>query len=127
MPEPDQPTAPVEDRVRRELQRIRENVTGVHGSLTATSDGLLIAHDLADMEPTRIAALVATSLALGSRMTLSTGRGDRMRRASSGGTAASLERSARRSSRTGTSRGWLLASMPPNKVSASSVGMAATP
>jgi uncharacterized protein len=66
---------PVEERVRRQLQRIRENVTGVHGSLTATSDGLLIAHDLAGMEPTQIAALVATSLALGSRMTLSTGRG----------------------------------------------------
>src|SRR6201991_2315674 len=66
---------PVEERVRRQLQRIRENVTGVHGSLTATSDGMLIAHDLAGLEPTQIAALVATSLALGSRMTLSTGRG----------------------------------------------------
>src|ERR1700759_1484739 len=66
---------PGEERGRRQLQRIRENVTGVHGSLTATSDGLLIAHDLAGMEPTQIAALVATSLALGSRMTLSTGRG----------------------------------------------------
>jgi uncharacterized protein len=69
------PQPPVEERVRRQLQRIRENVSGVHGSLTATSDGLLIAHDLAGMEPTQIAALVATSLALGSRMTLSTGRG----------------------------------------------------
>jgi uncharacterized protein len=66
---------PVEERVRRQLQRIRENVSGVHGSLTATGDGLLIAHDLAGLEPTQIAALVATSLALGSRMTLSTGRG----------------------------------------------------
>jgi predicted regulator of Ras-like GTPase activity (Roadblock/LC7/MglB family) len=47
----------------------------VHGSLTATSDGLLIAHDLLDREPTQIAALIATTLALGSRMTLSTGRG----------------------------------------------------
>src|ERR1700761_5066803 len=75
MPVPRRSKAPVEDRVRRELQRIRENVTGVHGSLTATSDGLLIAHDLTGMEPTQIAALVATTLALGSRMTLSTGRG----------------------------------------------------
>jgi hypothetical protein len=75
MPVPRKSKAPVEERVRRELQRIRENVTGVHGSLTATSDGLLIAHDLTGMEPTQIAALVATSLALGSRMTLSTGRG----------------------------------------------------
>jgi uncharacterized protein len=72
---PQQPQPSVEERVRRQLQRIRENVSGVHGSLTATSDGLLIAHDLTGMEPTQIAALVATSLALGSRMTLSTGRG----------------------------------------------------
>ena len=75
MPVTNRSKLPVEERVRRQLQRIRENVTGVHGSLTATSDGLLIAHDLAGMEPTQIAALVATSLALGSRMTLSTGRG----------------------------------------------------
>jgi uncharacterized protein len=66
---------PVEERVRHELERIRQHVVGVHGSLTATSDGLLIAHDLPDREPTQIAALIATTLALGSRMTLSTGRG----------------------------------------------------
>ncbi|HEY2276862.1 MAG TPA: roadblock/LC7 domain-containing protein [Streptosporangiaceae bacterium] len=75
MPEGQQSPLPVEDRVRQELQRIRERVAGVHGSLTATSDGLLIAHDLSDREPTQIAALIATTLALGSRMTLSTGRG----------------------------------------------------
>ena len=75
MPERRQSPMPVEDRVRQELQRIRERVVGVHGSLTATSDGLLIAHDLSDREPTQIAALIATTLALGSRMTLSTGRG----------------------------------------------------
>src|ERR1700749_192251 len=66
---------PVEDRVRTELQRIREYVAGVHGSLTATSDGLLIANDLPDPEPTQIAALVAPTLALGRRMPLATGRG----------------------------------------------------
>jgi uncharacterized protein len=70
-----QSVVPVEERVRHELQRIRDRVAGVHGSLTATSDGLLIAHDLLDREPTQIAALIATTLALGSRMTLSTGRG----------------------------------------------------
>ena len=75
MPEGHQSPVPVEDRVRQELQRIRERVAGVHGSLTATSDGLLIAHDLSDREPTQIAALIATTLTLGSRMTLSTGRG----------------------------------------------------
>ncbi len=67
---------PVEERVRADLRRIRENVTGVHGSLAATSDGLLVAHDLPGLEPTQIAALVATTLALGSRVTLATGRGE---------------------------------------------------
>jgi|SRR5579875_1168146 len=68
--------APVEERARTELRRIRENVAGVHGSLAATSDGLLVAHDLPGLEPTQIAALVATTLALGSRVTLATGRGE---------------------------------------------------
>src|ERR1700744_6743473 len=66
---------PVEERVRTELQRIREYGAGVPGSLHATSDGLRSAHDLPDREPTQIAALIATTLALGNRMTLSTGRG----------------------------------------------------
>jgi uncharacterized protein len=76
MPEELDAWLPVEERVSSELRRIRAFVSGVDGSLTATSDGLLVAHDLPDREPTQIAALVATTLALGSRMTLSTGRGE---------------------------------------------------
>jgi uncharacterized protein len=65
----------IEERIRTELQGIRENVVGVHGSIVATSDGLLVAHDVPDLEPTQIAALVATTFALTSRATAMTGRG----------------------------------------------------
>jgi uncharacterized protein len=65
----------VEERIRAELQGIRDNVVGVHGSIAATSDGLLVAHDVPDLEPTQIAALVATTYALTSRATAMTGRG----------------------------------------------------
>lgn len=63
------------DRVRAELQTIRDKVAGVHGSLAATSDGLLLAHDLPDLEPAEIAALAATIQALASRATAATGCG----------------------------------------------------
>jgi uncharacterized protein len=66
---------PVAERVRAELQTIRAKVTGVHGSLTATSDGLLVAHDLPDLEPAEIAALAATTQALAGRTTAAAGRG----------------------------------------------------
>lgn len=66
---------PAADRIRAELERIRASVVGVHGSLAATSDGLLVAHDVPDREPVQIAALVATTLAVASRATLATGRG----------------------------------------------------
>jgi uncharacterized protein len=64
-----------EDRVRGELQLIRDNVAGVHGSLVATNDGFLVAHDIPDIEPTAVAALAATTRSLASRTTQSTGRG----------------------------------------------------
>jgi uncharacterized protein len=66
---------PVGERVAAELRVLRENVVGVYGSMVATSDGLLIAHDIPDMEPTRIAALVSTTLGLASQTTQATGRG----------------------------------------------------
>jgi uncharacterized protein len=69
---------PLEDRVRAELELIKGSVTGIYGSLVATSDGFLVAHDLPDLEPTEVAALVATTRALASRTTQATGRGDFM-------------------------------------------------
>lgn len=62
--------------VLRELRSLRGGVAGVHGSLVATSDGLLIAYDVHDMEPTRVAAIVATTLSLARQAMLATGRGE---------------------------------------------------
>ena len=62
----------VEEQVRTELQQIRTQVAGVRGSLVATSDGLVVAHDIPDLEPTQIAALAAATLAVARRATLAT-------------------------------------------------------
>ena len=62
----------VEEGVRTELQQIRAQVAGVRGSLVATSDGLVVAHDIPDVEPTQIAALAAATLAVARRATLAT-------------------------------------------------------
>lgn len=66
----------VEDDVRAELELIRANVAGVRGSLAATIDGLVVAHDLPDVEPTQLAALAAATFSLASRATLLTGCGN---------------------------------------------------
>jgi predicted regulator of Ras-like GTPase activity (Roadblock/LC7/MglB family) len=74
----DQPGAreiTVEELVLAELRSLRDSVVGVHGSLVATSDGLLVTHDIPDMEPTPIAAIVAATLGLASQATHATGRG----------------------------------------------------
>jgi len=60
------------DLIADELRLIRSNVPGVRGSITATADGLLVAHDLQDMEPTQVAALVAATHAVAVRSSLST-------------------------------------------------------
>jgi uncharacterized protein len=62
----------VEDQVRTELKEVRAQVAGVRGSLVATSDGLVVAHDIPDVEPTQIAALAAATLAVARRATLAT-------------------------------------------------------
>jgi uncharacterized protein len=60
------------DTITDELRLIRKNVPGVRGSITATSDGLLVAHDMRGIEPTQIAALVAATHAVAVRASLST-------------------------------------------------------
>ena len=62
----------VTDLVAEQLRLIRKNVPGVRGSITATADGLLIAHDVHGIEPTGIAALVAATHAVALRASLST-------------------------------------------------------
>jgi uncharacterized protein len=74
-------------QIGQELTLIRERVPGVRGSVAATSDGILIAHDVHDLEPTQIAALVAAMHAVAVRATLSTESGqlkDVITRASDG-------------------------------------------
>jgi uncharacterized protein len=68
-------TAAVEELIHAELRSIKDNVNGVLGSVVATSDGFLVAHDVPDGEPPQIAALAATTHALAYRATLATGRG----------------------------------------------------
>jgi predicted regulator of Ras-like GTPase activity (Roadblock/LC7/MglB family) len=68
-------TPSTEERVYAELRSLRDKVAGICGSLVATSDGLLVSSDIPDLEPTRLAALVSTTLGLARQTTLATGRG----------------------------------------------------
>jgi uncharacterized protein len=63
------------ERIAATLKTIRDNVPGVVGSVAATSDGFPIAQDVKELEPTQIAALVATMQAVALRATLATGCG----------------------------------------------------
>ncbi|MFI7191758.1 MULTISPECIES: roadblock/LC7 domain-containing protein [Nocardia] len=57
------------EAVLTELKALRERVPGLIGALVASSDGLLIAHDLPpEIEPTGMAALSASQLALSERL-----------------------------------------------------------
>ena len=62
----------VTEPITEELRLIRQSVPGVRGSVTTTSDGLLVAHDTHGIEPTQIAALVAATHAVAVRASLST-------------------------------------------------------
>lgn len=68
-------SVPVEDRLRAEFELIKANVAGVQGTLVATSDGFLVAHDVPDVNLTDVAALIAASRALAIRGITVTGRG----------------------------------------------------
>ena len=67
--------AALTDRIGEELKLIKAQVPGVRGTVAATSDGILIAHDVGDLEPTQIAALDAAMHAVAVRAALSTGSG----------------------------------------------------
>jgi predicted regulator of Ras-like GTPase activity (Roadblock/LC7/MglB family) len=66
----------VQESLYRELRSLRDKVTHIQGSLVATSDGLLLADDIPHLEPTRIAALIATTLGLAKQATIATGLGE---------------------------------------------------
>jgi uncharacterized protein len=50
-----------------QLKSLRERVTGVTEGIVSSADGLLVAADVATVQPESLAALAATSLALGKR------------------------------------------------------------
>ncbi|MCC5574643.1 roadblock/LC7 domain-containing protein [Microtetraspora sp. AC03309] len=66
---------PPDQRVHAELRDLRTQMGGVHGSMVAASDGFLISCDIPELEPTRIAALIAATLGLARQATQATGRG----------------------------------------------------
>ncbi|MGW7688216.1 roadblock/LC7 domain-containing protein [Streptomyces asiaticus] len=64
-----------EPEVLEELRRLRARVTHVTGALAATSDGVVLAHDTATVEPEGVAALTAAALGVAQSMAGATGRG----------------------------------------------------
>jgi predicted regulator of Ras-like GTPase activity (Roadblock/LC7/MglB family) len=54
---------------------LRGEITGVDGSVVATSDGLLVAHDLPELEQAKVAAVIAAALGLAKQAVQLTGRG----------------------------------------------------
>ncbi|MFF8031902.1 roadblock/LC7 domain-containing protein [Streptomyces sp. NPDC016626] len=66
----------VETDVLDELRRLRARVPRLAGSLAATVDGLVLAHDVPDTEPEGLAALTAASLGVAYRMTDAAARGE---------------------------------------------------
>jgi predicted regulator of Ras-like GTPase activity (Roadblock/LC7/MglB family) len=65
----------VSERLTAEFAQIKAEVTGVRGTLVATSDGFLVAHDVPDLDPADLAALLAASRALASQGIAATGGG----------------------------------------------------
>ncbi|WCN04734.1 roadblock/LC7 domain-containing protein [Streptomyces sp. M92] len=65
----------VESDVLDELHRLRGRVPQLTGSLAATVDGLVLAHDAPGTEPEGLAALTAAALGVAHRMAEATARG----------------------------------------------------
>ncbi|MFD5950289.1 roadblock/LC7 domain-containing protein [Streptomyces collinus] len=66
----------VETDVMDELRRLRTRIPRLTGSLAATVDGLVLAHDVPGTEPEGLAALTAAALGVAYRMTDAAARGD---------------------------------------------------
>ncbi|WP_412540966.1 roadblock/LC7 domain-containing protein [Longispora sp. K20-0274] len=77
----------VQVEVLKELQELRDRLRHGVGSSVASTDGLLIAHDVRDVEPDMLAALSAAYLALGQQLAGALDRGaflDTVTRAANG-------------------------------------------
>ncbi|MET0425752.1 MAG: roadblock/LC7 domain-containing protein [Actinoplanes sp.] len=66
----------VDPAVLEELDRLRGRVPELAGSVLATSDGLVVAHDAHGIEPDSIAALAAAHLALARRFAHAVNHGE---------------------------------------------------
>jgi hypothetical protein len=66
----------VDPAVLSELDRLRGRLRELSGSVLASTDGLVLAHDAHDIEPDSIAALAAAHLALARRFAQAVGNGE---------------------------------------------------
>jgi len=66
----------VASEVLTEIRRLRQRVPAVTGTLVATLDGLLIAHDTTGVQPEGVAALSAAAIGLGQRVAATVRHGD---------------------------------------------------
>jgi hypothetical protein len=66
----------VDPAVLQELDRLRSKVPELSGSVLATTDGLVVAHDAQGIEPDGLAALAAAHLALARRFAHAVNHGE---------------------------------------------------
>jgi predicted regulator of Ras-like GTPase activity (Roadblock/LC7/MglB family) len=66
----------LENSLLAELRALRHRVPHLAGGLVASVDGLLLAHDTHDAEPTGLAALTAATLGVAQRLADATGQGE---------------------------------------------------
>jgi uncharacterized protein len=66
----------VDSAVREELSRLRARLPELSGTVLATADGLVVAHDAQGIEPDSIAALAAAHLALARRFAHAVNQGE---------------------------------------------------
>ncbi|MFJ5234067.1 roadblock/LC7 domain-containing protein [Kitasatospora sp. NPDC088391] len=69
------PSVLPEAEVQAELRGLRARIPHLTGSLVATTDGLVVAHDTAALEAESVAALTAAALGVGARLVEATGQG----------------------------------------------------
>ncbi len=65
----------IEPLVRDELHGLRDQIRHFRGGMVASADGMVIAHDLRDIEPDGLAALTAAAIGVAKRLTEATGQG----------------------------------------------------
>jgi uncharacterized protein len=64
-----------QEELARVIYDIRRSIPELHGVMVASTDGLPVSHDFPEAEAERVAAMAATALGLGKRMTERTNMG----------------------------------------------------